>query len=249
MIAFGVGIWLAVWSWELRSDGTLRIPWEIGLAIGAIYGLASASCFLASALSRRGYRMVARGLTIVVGVVALTATGRWSLGLPLEPERYLLFLGGMTVVQASLAPLAGVPDWTLAPAADAGGRRQFQIGDLLAATTLLAILFAVGARYPPSIDPALFWIVLLGCWILLPLVASLAMAAALRRRFAMGGLLAAMCLFLSGVATLGLTGAEQAISGGTMPSTWLWSLYGTLLGAYCFVVGMIGLAGRCDRHS
>ena len=233
----------------LGGANPFGIPLGFSLVIGCIYGLASGACFLLSAVTFRGVRVALYGATLLIGALALTAAPRWMVGHSSEPVHYVLFLGGMIVVQAALLPLLRFPHWSIARGSVPERRRQFQIGDLLVATTILAILFAAGTHYSPPVERQLFWQVLLGCWLFLPSVAVVAMAAALHHRsvsrLGFGGL----CLLLVAATTLGLSYAEVIAGRDGAPATsWLWSLYGTLIGSYAWVVGSIGIAGRRDAR-
>lgn len=256
---------------RLRTRAAVSIPVDFAVSVGIVYGLASGGWFLASTHQPRWIRVVSRGLTVLAAALVMAMAQRWALEIPPEPQRYLLFLGGMAVVQTALAALVGLPRWGLVgvprwgtpgranragaergarEAGEAGSGRQFRIGDLLVSTAALAGLFALGGHYSAPVEGKLFWTVLMACWFLLPVVATFAMACSLRRGWRAATVLGLLALVAAAVATGGLAGAEQAVErgGGPAPAELL-TLYGGLIGAYGVVVFCIGAAGRFDARS
>ena len=235
---------------RMRLRPPISVPVDFAASVGIVYGLASGGWFLASAYGPRWVRVVSRGLAVIAAALVMAMVQRWALEIPPEPRRYLLFLGGMAVVQAAVPPLFGLPRWGRAGrVGEERSGRQYRIRDLLVSTTALAVLFAVGGHYSTPVQARFFWGVLLACWFLLPVVSTLAMACSLRRGWRGAVALGLLCTFSVTVATAGLAEAERAVERGGVPATAdLLALYGILIGAYAFVVFWIGVAGRFDAR-
>ena len=244
-------------GWLVRSWGNGPRDWlvlspQFGGLVGGVYGLVAGAGFVATAIRVTVIRWAVCVGVCALGVGTLTAVQTRVLGLPPEPRRYLLFLGGLLVVQPWAARIGGIPAWHSVDRSPAP-RGQYRLSDWMLSMTLLAMLFAVAVRYRPPVEGALFWGVLFACWFGLPLLATIAVAAGLRRSIASACLFGALTAAGALLGTAGLVAAEAAVArrmgSGPIDVRWLWAVYGPLVASFCLVVLMLGLLGRRDRQA
>lgn len=244
-------------GWLVRSWGTGPQDWlvlspQFGGLVGGVYGLVAGAGFVATAIRVTAIRWAVCVGVCALGVGTLTAVQTRVLGLPPEPRRYLLFLGGLLVAQPWAARIAGIPRWNAAERRPLP-RGQYRLSDWMLSMTVLAMLFAVAVRYRPPVEGTLFWFVLFSCWFGLPLLATLAYAAGLRRSIASACLFGAFTAAGALLGTAGLVAAEAAVArrmgSGPIDASWLWAIYGPLVASFCLVALMLGLLGRRDRQA
>jgi hypothetical protein len=216
---------------------------------GMTYGLAAGISWLATIVKSRFLRWAVRAGAVIVLAAAQQHLGTESW------LRGLSNLGGLVSCQCMLFHWLGVPNWTTVdPArdtADALGNVQFGIGDIVIATTGIALLLAIAIRYQTPINPLGYWLVLVLFWIVGPLISACTAMSILQQRGMSVGLLAiAILLAVGGVA--GLAAAEWLLIGvgqGTEASKTLAinvSLYGRIVLAYLFTFALFGMAAKTD---
>lgn len=160
-------------------DGITTPPSEIVsyALVGQIYGWAASLCWILTAINRRYLRWVLQAAIVCLLAYGLSEmTGK-------DYRRFFSTLAGFVFIQSLLFHFLGIPSWRRSnPAAtsvknsvantESDHRRlgQFGIGEIIASTTVLAILFATVDRYKPSDMRALeYWVPLISLWFILPL--------------------------------------------------------------------------------
>lgn len=148
--------------------------------VGWVYGSLSGLCWIGSATGR-----VRRWAIFVASacVASLLLAATRPLGYP--PRGILLYLTtstGLIISQSICFYLFQLPLWRRSAVPLQPTERQYRIADVLVATTAMAVLLALAQRYSPPIDPLMYWGVMVGIWVWLPVLSGLTAQAALRRR-------------------------------------------------------------------
>ncbi len=227
-------------SWGEPQQTLARVT----LLAGLCYGIASGLCWLATAIENPFVRYVLRVILLIAVAFASNqiGTNNWM--------RNLSNIGGLLIGQCLVFFTLRVPDWeprVVRPgrsSASVESRRQFGIGDVVIATTSIALLLAIIIRYLTPIESVRYWLVMTCVWGIGPSIAACLALAALSRNAMRGIGLAFLGLVLAVSGTVGLAVAEFKL-GGAIPSiSFGISMYGLTMLGYCAVVAIIAIAGR-----
>ena len=207
-------------------------------------------------------RWASRPLTRAVFLVAMFAWHGFGMSVVNNETaaRYVVMLGGYGLIQAMVFHWVGIPRWRIlclpirrpvspfdaeAESAVGGGQvvdrgedrgdvtRQFGIGDLIAITTLVAVLITAGKSYETLLADSFWWGLIVGEAVLLA-VAVLSVMSGLAQR-----LVSILGLFVLAVAT-GIGGSvlldfiETLVSNG--PPISLWPVYAVLLTTFSILM-------------
>lgn len=159
--------------------------------------------------------------------------------------RYVVMLGGYGLIQAIVFRWVGIPQWqsqdSFSDAIGAGNRgditRQFGIGDLIAITTLVAILITAGKSYETLLADSFWWGLIVGEAVLLAVAVLSVMSGLAQRSVAILGLFAlAVAIGIGGSILLDFI--ESMVSSG-MPIS-LWPIYAVLMTTFSIL--MVGFS-------
>jgi hypothetical protein len=250
-----LGVWLLV---NIAIASILRTPdgeLEIGLRfsinvwlVGVTYGFASGVCWIAT-IARNTFSRFGIRLFVVAAsacLMTLFTDDSWFF--------YVSNLCGLLIFQTILVFLLRIPDWeflAIDPEMDATGQQhhQFQIADVIIATTSIALLLAIGMRYATPIDSLDYWLVVGLIWLVGPMIAASLFAATMSQRTEKGmgmGILAAM---LAATTAGALSYAETLADENSL--AWYYSLlfYACILLGYFVTLLVVGIAGRAERRA
>ncbi len=214
------------------------------LLLGLCYGVASGLCWLATAIANPFARYLVRVILLIAIACAANqiATENWL--------RNLSSIGGFLIGQCLVFFTLRVPDWeprAICPgqsSAAVESRRQFGIGDVVIATTSIALLLAIVIRYLTPIESASYWLVMALVWGIGPLIAACLDLAVLSRN-AIGSIgLALLGLTLAISGTIGLSIAEYRIAEAIASVSEGIARYGLIMLGYLIAVAIFGIAGR-----
>jgi hypothetical protein len=223
------------------------------LLLGLCYGVASGLCWLATAIENPFARYVVRVILLIAVAFASNQVGteNWL--------RNLSNIGGFLIGQSLIFFTLPVPDWeprVVRPgrsSASVGLRRQFGIGDVVIATTSIALLLAIIIRYLTPIESVRYWLVMTLVWGIGPSIAACLGLAALSRNAKAGVGLSLLGLMLAVGGTVGLAlaesklaVAESKIAGAASSISFGVSMYGLIMLGYFIAVTVIAIAGRIE---
>lgn len=222
---------------EVGSD-TLH-PVMVGfLIVGFAYGWTAGGCWMMSGIPNRYIRWAAQA-----GLAALLAAVLQPIG-GSPYIHYLANLGGLILVQTLMFHVMKVPTWRRHGSQaepPVSRHRQFGIGEILAATTCIALLMAVAMRYRrESVDQINYWLMLIAFWCLAPLISATAIFAVLvRHSFAQAFWRLLLAAALTVLAVAGLTSAQLWLT--EIPPQPLYDLsYLVRLFAGCYAAIVVG---------
>lgn len=125
-----------------------------------------------------------------------------------------LDLSGIAIFQSALFFAFKVPAWENSFASSenttVSPRRQFGIGDVVIATTLIAILLAIATRLESPVNVAGYWAVLLGTWATASVIAACFAKAVLSKKVTRSIALLAIAVALTVGGVWGLASAEAS---------------------------------------
>lgn len=249
MLLGTLALWVDYYLRDGKSD-TPQVQTYSHCLLGLVWGWTSASCWIASAMELRYLRW---GSMAVIAAVFSIALQTLSEGLYI---RYFSGLGGLILFQTLAYHLLRVPRWrkrALGKDEVVVRTAQFGIGEIIAATTCIAVLFSIAIRYRgEGIDPVSYWLTLTAFWCLAPLMSASMIFAVLSQRGprAAAGLVLLSLLFTAGCAA-GLTTAQLWLADLSW-ATWgaremaftIGTAYITVLIAYLTVPAVAGIVGR-----
>lgn len=213
------------------------------LLLGSCYGVASGLCWLATAMNSPWARCVVRMTLLIATAYASTQVGteNWL--------RHLSGIGGFLFGQCLMFFALGVPDWeTQSERADRSSAlprvRQFGTGDVIVATTAVALLLAIIIRYLTPIESTIYWLVMVLVWIVGPSISACVGLAALSRHANRGMGLYGIGLLLAIGGTYGIAIAEYRIKGAVSSVADGFFAYAPIVVGYFFMVLMVVIAGR-----
>ena len=220
----------------------------VGL-MGISYGLAVGASWMATLISAPYLRWVVRLAVVVLATLAQQSLRTESL------LRDLTSVGGLVFSQCLIFAWLRIPGWRSANDGETERERslQFGVGDVLIATTCVALLLAAATRYAPPIDSARYWLVLCAVWVVAPLVAAMVTRCVLSVRFVGSGLgYLISATLLAGLWISGLTVAELSIPAPSFlrSAAITAGLYGSMVIGFCVVQSIVALSGRvqADRY-
>ncbi len=165
---------------SVDPDAFFPLSWQalarLGCLMGITFGFGSGLTWMATVLRNPSIRVVLRILIVVVFgyLLSFLGTADWI--------RHAVNLAGLLIVQSMLFSWWRVPDWAM-PARSSNAsqlaRGQFQIADLLAATTAFACLLGLVIRYVAPVESGLYWSVMFLMWGVTPMIAACFSLAAL----------------------------------------------------------------------
>ncbi|WP_145169251.1 hypothetical protein [Rubripirellula lacrimiformis] len=227
LLVFGLFTAAIRFAVAIQNDGVtiyrVDLPTQIILSdliiVGVVYGTCSGLIWMISCLPRAWARYLAR-FAVVVSMAAILnfwGTHDWL--------KNLSNMGGLALSQCTIFLILQVPGWRWGSAmpADPGpgdlyGRRQFQISDVVVATTCTAFLYAAVVRYVAPVAAAQYWLVTMAIWGIGPVIAAclhfsiLVSSRSKRIGLAIGGVVLAFA------GTLGLAIAQASASSLQFPS-------------------------------
>lgn len=243
-------------------DGAWGQPWwaidAAMFAKGCCYGLGLGLCWIATVNINPFVRFILRILLVPLVAVELRQLGTedWLFNLS--------NIGGWLIAQSLWFSMLRVSDWQLVGGrsklghaeSNADTSRQFGIGDVVIATTSIALLLAVVIRYGPKIDSSAYWLVLLFVWAVGPLIAAAFATAALAYQSRETIALLCIGLLLLAGATAGLSvadytlgGLEKPVSEGKATFQGILARYGSILVGCSVMFVMVAIAGRMQSNS
>jgi hypothetical protein len=169
-----------------------------------------------------------------------------------------LDLSGIVVFQSVVFFALHVPDWKNGfgngENVVVSSRRQFGIGDIVIATTLIAILLAIGTRLKSPANVAGYWAVLLGAWAITSVIAACVAKAVLSKTVTRS---IALLVIAGGLAIGGIYGLAFAESAFGWPAEVASAsakdvqkqfenhvlLYGKIAGVFSFAILATAIAG------
>lgn len=217
-----------------------QIRWLMWLT-GMSYGLAAGAFWLATILKGRYLRWVVRAATVIVVAAAQQHLGTegWLFSLS--------NLGGLVCCQCMLFHWLGVPNWTtgkrLLTSGEGLRKTQFGIGDIVTATTCIALLLAIAIRFQTAIDPLGYWLVFTLFWINGPLITGCVALLILNQQGLSVGLLALVALLVA-CGILGLAAAEWHAAGSDLAINA--SLYTRVVLSYVLTFVLFCVAAKTD---
>ena len=206
--------------------------------IGCIYGLALAMSWVASAIPSRIACWLARIFIICVASLfnAMLSGEVWL--------HAAIDLSGLVLAQSFAFFAFKIPNWILAHQAATPPRRQFAIGDVVMATTAVAIILAGGARYQlTGIHPNDFWWIIILAWIACASIATL-IASGLLQSLKVGSLRLAIAGALCYGCAYGLAFAEVSNGAPSKLFDDFFVLYLGIVGGMAATFSAAALAGR-----
>ncbi len=240
---------------DIGKDSS-RLDFVRVLGIGLIYGCVSQAVWIAMSFTRTTRRLVSVVAIVSVGAILLSgshciemhtvsAVKVWAVLL-----QEWLHLSGLAIAQTVLFFVLGSVAWKRDSVTGTRPARQFSLGGMVFLTLAVAVLLAIGKRYPAPIDGMDYWAVWLGIWIVMPLIAATGMVASTNsrrwvRRFASGSTISA-----APIASLSLVVMEKNSHSMLVPDAilHLQLLYGLLFLAFALCCLAIPFAGCADEN-
>ena len=240
---------LAIEPFDTSGGFTWAAMTRLGIQLGIAFGLASSLSWLATVLRNRILRVTARILLIAFFASLLHRFG------PGDWIQHSIDLAGLLIVQSIYFSHWRIPDWrnpdwsnsgTIEGATAAKGL-QYQISDLLALTTGIALLLGLADRFVVPVEGPLYWIVMLGVWLLMPLIAACAARASLAAAQVTTRLHVLSAVWVASLLGVGLWVAEWFVQGiEEMALLYFYLLFFGLFGATVYVFGVAGRAPTTD---
>lgn len=249
-----LGVWLMVnvgaasmlWSQHTPDEAVVRfrvIFWLIGVTYGYAAGLGWIATLASHTFSRFGVRLLVVAASACV--LTLLASNSWL--------RHLSNLCGLLIFQTIGFFLLRVPDWQWATVdrprdATSLPRRQFQIVDVIIATTSVALLLAVGIRYATPINATHYWLVMVLFWLVSPVIGASLFAASLAERFEKRLIMGIAAGILATTAAGALSFAQTLTAGSPSLDVSL-RFYACILFGYFMTLLVVGIAGRIQSRA
>ena len=174
VILGGWALAMIVAAW-LMADPTqgLTESHEIDFAlrcfvVGSWLGGIAASCWITSAVQQTVLRYGLQVALLLVGVTSFWITFSDDPWLST-----LVDMVGIVLSQNVVFAWIAVPRWNDTRESSQRKRRQFTIGDLIAITTAFALLLTSARDLLPPIRAELYWPVLIGIWLTIPVATAL----------------------------------------------------------------------------
>jgi hypothetical protein len=166
-------------------------------------------------------------------------------------------LAGLLIVQSIYFSHWRIPTWRIAgwsnSAEGLGGedgktRLQYQISDLFALTTGIALLLGLAIRYVVPIMGSFYWFVMFGVWLMMPLVAACAARASLATAQVTTRLHVLSAVWVASLLAVGLWAAEWLVQGReAIALLYFELLFFGLYGATVYVFGVSGRVPMVDE--
>jgi hypothetical protein len=134
---------------------------------------------------------------------------------------------------------------------DATGQRhhQFQIADVIIATTSIALLLAIGIRYATPIDSFQYWLVMGLFWLVGPMIAASLFAATMSQRTDTGIGMGILAAILAAGAALAFSFAENLADENSLSWSFRLRFYACILLGYFVTLLVVGIAGRAEPRT
>ena len=217
---------------------------------GATFGLLASVSWLATSLANSFARLAVR---IPAAIACLLLLPWFS-----TPDllRHAVSISGLILVQPFVFFLFGIPDWTGLLGGTLVGFRlkqktetsqqpevaQFSIGEIIALTTVVALLLAATLRYAPPVNSLVYWPVLISSWVMLHTITALTIRVVMFHEFIV---LAFLILAMTSTIT-GLGFAEHFTSQSSTDVGVYFQLYGLFIGAFAFSIAVLSAANASE---
>ena len=217
---------------------------------GATFGLLASVSWLATSLANSLARLSVRILAAIACLLLLPWFSTPDL------LRHAVSISGLILVQPFVFFLFGIPDWTGLLGGTLVGFRlkqktetsqqpevaQFSIGEIIALTTVVALLLAATLRYAPPVNSLVYWPVLISSWVMLHTITALTIRVVMFHEFiVLAFLILAMTLTITG---LGF--AEHFTSQSSTDVGAYFQLYGLFIGAFAFSIAVLSAANASE---
>ena len=217
---------------------------------GATFGLLASVSWLATSLANSLARLSVRILAAIGCLLLLPWFSTPDL------LRHAVSISGLILVQPFVFFLLGIPDWTGLLGGTLVGFRlkqktetsqqpevaQFSIGEIIALTTVVALLLAATLRYAPPVNSLVYWPVLISSWVMLHTITALTIRVVMFHDFiVLAFLILAMTLTITG---LGF--AEHFTSQSSTDVGAYFQLYGLFIGAFAFSIAVLSAANASE---
>ena len=217
---------------------------------GATFGLLASVSWLATSLANSFARLSVRILAAIACLLLLPWFSTPDL------LRHAVSISGLILVQPFVFFLFGIPDWTGLLGGTLVGFRlkqktetsqqpevaQFSIGEIIALTTVVALLLAATLRYAPPVNSLVYWPVLISSWVMLHTITALTIRVVMFHEFiVLAFLILAMTLTITG---LGF--AEHFTSQSSTDVGVYFQLYGLFIGAFGFSIAVLSAANASE---
>ncbi len=136
--------------------------------VGCWLGSIAVSCWITSAVKKTVMRYGLQIALVLVGVTSFWGTFSDDPWLST-----LVDMVGIVLSQNVVFAWIAVPRWNDTRESSQRKRRQFSIGDLIAITTVFALLLTSARDFLPPIRAELYWPVLIGIWLTVPVATAL----------------------------------------------------------------------------
>ena len=220
---------------------------RLGIQLGIGFGLASSLSWLATVVRNRILRVTVRILLVACFASLFDRVG------PSDWLQHAIDLAGLLIVQSIYFSHWRIPDWRIRARSTSGPIEgetgptglQYQISDLLALTTGIALLLGLAVRYVVPVEGPSYWIVMLGVWLLMPLIAACAARASLAAAQVTTRLHVLSAVWVAFLLGVGLWVAEWFVQGiEEMVLLYFYLLFFGLFGATVYVFGVAGRRRR-----
>ena len=236
-----VGVSVATFQIDQGSLDTGPLAIRFAL-IGTFYGTIGWLYWLISLLTGTLTRSIARTVIALVGSYLLhlhTGETGWI--------RYLVYFAGLMISQSAIFFLLGIPVWRRGSLPSESLRRQFGIGEILAGTTGIALLLGIAIRYRPPIDPSEYWQVLIGVWVLFPIISAAGCIGILSRDPTRSAFAIFAALLLSAIGAMSLAYFDQTFRDSSSSYRWIFVLFYSMIAiGNLLMFSAFALAGRLD---
>lgn len=217
---------------------------------GATFGLLASVSWLATSLANSFARLAVRILAAIACLLLLPWFSTPDL------LRHAVSISGLILVQPFVFFLFGIPDWTGLLGGTLVGFRlkqktetsqqpegaQFSIGEIIALTTVVALLLAATLRYAPPVNSLVYWPVLISSWVMLHTITALTIRVVMFHEFIV---LAFLILAMTSTIT-GLGFAEHFTSQSSTDVGVYFQLYGLFIGAFAFSIAVLSAANASE---
>jgi len=210
---------------------------------GTILGLITFISWLATSISNSFTRFLTRMIAAIGCIFLLT--------IYCTPDmlRHAISVSGILLVQTILFVILTIPCWTtslsgvtrpsglnkITKASQQPKLSQFHVGELIALTTLVALLLAASRLYTPPVASLIYWPVLICSWFFLQTIAALTIRVVMFRQLR-------LLLFLLPVILLtiwGLAKAEGLVSEGSWQADADFRLYSILISGFTLSITVL----------